>query len=406
MVNGGIFYHKNKNKIGGTMYHVSLIDTDLYKLTMQQAICMAYPRAKVQYDLIVRDGREFPDGFAKRLRSIVDSFRAIRLQTEELDFLRKKCYYLNPLYLDFLNGYKYDPNEVSISQTGAKLSVWISGSWFRTVLWEVPLMATICELYYEMTGQKGDDPEKRHLNNRDKAKALAADIGVYYSEFGTRRRYSYKQQCDVVDDLKNFGGGHMLGTSNVHLAMLNDLIPMGTVAHEWYQYHGAQFGYKIANEMAHEAWVRVYQGDLGTALSDTYTTDVFFQSFGTKYAKLFDGVRQDSGDPHTFIKKATAHYEKLRINPQTKMALFSDNLNSVEKIRAIHEACAGKLIDRYGIGTWLTCDCGVKPMNLVIKMTSCNSGAGWVSTVKLSDDPGKHTGIESAITLCKQTIAL
>jgi nicotinate phosphoribosyltransferase len=385
------------------MYHVSLIDTDLYKLTMQQAICMMYPKARVRYDLIVRDGREFPEGFAKRLRSIVDSFRAIRLQNLDSDFLRERCYYLNPMYRDFLNGYKYEPSEVIIIQEGHKLAVGIEGYWFRTVLWEVPLMSTICELYYEMTGQRGDDPEKRHLNNRAKAEALA-NIGVYYSEFGTRRRYSYKQQCDVVDDLKNFGEGHMLGTSNVHLAMLNDLIPMGTVAHEWYQYHGAQFGYKMANKMAHDAWVQVYQGDLGTALSDTYTTDAFFQAFDTKYAKLFDGVRQDSGDPHTFIQKAVSHYEKLRINPQTKMALFSDNLNSTEKIKAIHGDCAGKLIDRYGIGTWLTCDCGVKPMNIVIKMTSCNSGSGWVPTVKLSDDPGKHTGLAEAIRACKESL--
>jgi nicotinate phosphoribosyltransferase len=360
---------------------------------------------KARYTFKNRDGREFPEGFAKRLREIVDFYRSddMMLQLDEHDFFREKCYYLNPVYLDFLRGYRYDPTEVTIKQTGPKLEVTIEGYWYRTVLWEVPLMATISELYFEMTGQTIDDEATRHLTNLNKAAKLVS-IDVCFSEFGTRRRFSFENQDQMVVDMKNLSRSHMLGTSNVFLAMIHDLTPMGTVAHEFYSAHGAMFGYRMANEMANEAWVKVYQGDLGTALTDTFTTDAFFKSFSTKYAKLFDGVRQDSGDPIVFIDKAVGHYQKLRINPMYKYAMFSDNLKSIEQIKAIHDACQGRIVDRYGIGTWLSNDVGVKPLNMVIKLTEIDFGEGWIPTVKLSDDPGKNTGHSNAIKLCKESL--
>jgi nicotinate phosphoribosyltransferase len=387
-------------------YHTSLIDTDLYKLSMQNAICRLYPKIKTRYTFKNRDNREFPDGFDKRLREIVDFYRSddMLLQQDEYDFLKEKCYYLNPVYLDFLRGYRYDPTEVTIKQTGPKLEVTIEGFWYRTVTWEVPLMATISELYFEMTNHTGDTIEKRHITNRDKATKLAA-LDVFFSEFGTRRRYSFENQEQMIKDMKKFSQGHMLGTSNIYMAMKYDLIPMGTVAHEFYSAHGAMFGYKMANEMTNDAWIQVYQGSLGTALTDTFTTDVFFKSFNTKYAKLFDGIRQDSGDPIAFIEKAVNHYKKLRINPMYKYAMFSDNLKSIDQIRAIHDACRDKIIDRYGIGTWLSNDVA-NPLNIVIKLTGVNWDGEWVPTVKLSDDPMKNTGDPDEIALCRQVLKI
>lgn len=395
------------------MYHEGITDTDLYKFTQQCGYLLKYPGVIGEYGLIVRDDREFPEGFEKRLKEIVDSFRGIHLTKEEKDFLREKCYYLPPAYLDFLEGFRYDPSEVYIKQTGLRLGVHPRGYLYRTVLWEVPLMATISELYYEMTGQTPypDAPEGTDVwematqTNKAKAEALA-DIDAFYSEFGTRRRYSSANHDRVIGDLKTFGRGHMLGSSNVYYARKHGLIPMGTVAHEWYMLHAALFGYIMANRMASEAWVDVFQGDLGIALPDTFTTEVFLRTFNTKYAKLFDGLRQDSGIPIAFLEKAITHYTSLRINPATKICFFSDNLNSIKKIRDIKDTCAGRMIDRYGIGTWFTNDLGLRHMNMVIKLLRVKSNGEWINTVKLSDDPLKNTGDPETVDLCKKTLNL
>lgn len=383
-------------------YHNSILDSDLYKFSMQQGLCSLYPKVVNQYRFINRDKREFPEGFAKRLTEIIESFRSIYLQKDEKDFLREKCWYLSPVYLDFLEGYRYDPSEVKIEQKGPDLFITIIGLGYRTVLWEVPLMSVISELYFSLT-----DNQERYdkLCNQKKAEELSK-IGVYYSEFGTRRRYSYFNQDKVISDLNEHGKGYFLGTSNVHLAMKHNLVPMGTVAHEWYSLHGALFGFNHANEAANEAWVNVYEGDLGTALPDTFTSDVFLRSFNTKYAKLFDGIRQDSGDPLCFVDKFVNHYNKLRINPHYKMALFSDNLKSIQQIKKIHEHCLHKINDRYGIGTWFSNDVGVKPLNIVIKLVACNFDGRWIDTVKLSDDKGKNTGNSNVVSLCKQILGL
>lgn len=390
-------------------YHVSLIDSDIYKFTMQMAICQLYPKVLNHYRFVNRDNREFPEGFDKRLTEIVDSFRGISLKKDEKDFMQEKCYYLNPVYLDFLSGYRYNPKEVIIKQEGPKLNLDIIGPAYRTVLWEVPLMATISELYFDMkaTNKYEFISTRNSLTeiNKQKAEALA-DIDVYYSDFGTRRRVSFENQNKVVEDLKKYGKGHLLGTSNVYLAMKHDLMPAGTVAHEWYSLHAAIYGYIMANEKANDAWIQVFQGDLGTGLPDTFTTDVFLQSFNTKYAKLYDGLRQDSWDPLAFLEKVLSHYNKLRINPLYKMLLFSDNLKSIDQIKTIHDACKGRTNDRYGIGTWLSNDVGVKPLNMVIKLIGClfDEVHGWVNTIKLSDDINKNTGDPETIELCKKTL--
>jgi nicotinate phosphoribosyltransferase len=242
-------------------------------------------------------------------------------------------------------------------------------------------------------------------NNRKKAEALA-DLDVYYSEFGTRRRYSSDNQDRVIKDLKRYGKDHMLGSSNVYFAMLNHLLPVGTVAHEWYSMHAALFGYAMANQMATDAWVDVYKGDLGTALPDTFTTDVFLKTFSTLHAKLHDGLRQDSGSPIAFLIKVLEKYRSLRVDPSTKMILFSDNLNSIDKIARIKNECKSQVIDRYGIGTWFTNDLGLKAMNMVIKLLAVDAGQGWVDTVKLSDDPMKNTGEGEEVALCKKVLKI
>lgn len=395
------------------MYHEAITDSDLYKFTMQWGYLLKYPSVKGKYSLTVRDNREFPDGFGLKLREIIDTFRGISLTKNEKDFMRERCYYLPPAYLDFLEGYRYDPSEVEIKQTGAMLEVSAVGYLYRTVLWEVPLMATISELYFQETNQKPygyytegvDYKEVASLVNKIKAEDLA-DNNAFYSEFGTRRRYSSWNQDRVIADLKKFGRGHLLGSSNVYYSMMHNLTPMGTVAHEWYMLHAALFGYVMANQMASESWVDVYQGNLGIALPDTFTTDTFLKTFSTKYAKLYDGVRQDSGDPIAFLEKVSIHYQSLRIDPTSKICMFSDNINSIDKVKNINSACANVMIPRYGIGTWFTNHLGVKPLNMVIKLTEVISNGEAIKTIKLSDDPMKNTGDSDTVSLCKKTLKI
>lgn len=385
-------------------YVRSLLDNDLYKFSMQNAVCLTYPKFEVIYELINRDGREFPEGFGKELKRIVDTFRGLSLSREGKDFLREKGYYFSPFYIDFLNGYQYDPDEVIISQEGPKLSVKIQGYWYRTILWEPPLMATVSQLYFEKTGKEGKfDRQERKKNNTNKAAAFKC-MGITAADFGTRRRESFENQDEVVGDLIKYGGGFLVGSSNVELAMQYDIIPTGTQAHEWCMFHAALFGYRMANEISMEKWINVYEGNLGIALPDTFTTEVFLRSFNSKYARLFDGQRQDSGKPVDFANKIIAHYEKLRIDPLSKLCVFSDNIKSVPLVASIHEACKGRIRDTYGIGTWFSNDTGLKPLNIVIKLTGVKVEDSWIPTVKLSDDPRKNTGEAETVDLCKKLL--
>lgn len=367
-----------------------ITDNDLYKFTMQNAVINKFPLSKVKYKFINRGTESFPDGFANRIQEELEAMKSLKLTDEEYDFMKRRCYYLPPSYLDFLAGYRFDPNEVSVSQDGGKLSLTIEGNWYRTILWEVPLMAIISELYFEMTGQTIPSQTVADSNTVAKAEKYK-ELGVKIAEFGTRRRYSFANHDNVVSILNRYAPDTYVGTSNVYLAMKYNNTPIGTHAHEWFMYHAAQYGVKYANRAALDNWVNVYRGDLGIALSDTYTTEVFFRDFDTLFAKLFDGVRHDSGDPIEFAQKTIDHYKSLRINPLSKTIVFSDALYPalVEKIA---QYCNGKIGMSFGIGTNFTNDVGVKPLNMVIKLSHVLTNNQWTEVVKLSDNPIKHTG--------------
>lgn len=379
-------------------------DNDLYKFSVMLAIQKLYPWAYVKYAFTNRGGTEFPEGFAERLKEEVALMANLKLTKEEKKFIKKRCYFFDPVFVDFLEGFRYDPEEVMIKQDGGDLSVVIEGYWYRTVLWEVPLMALISELYFQMTGAKPEGVEEK---TRLKAIALR-DLKADYSEFGTRRRFSFDVQDEVIKTLQANSGEFFKGTSNVYLAMKYDTTPIGTLPHEWFMYHGAFFGYRSANIKALEAWVDVYDGSLGIALTDTYTTDSFFNSFSLKQAKLFDGVRHDSGDPLTFADKTIEFYKRNRIDPVSKTIVFSDSLN-IETVKAIKAHINGRIHDTYGIGTFFSNDVGVKALNMVIKLTDIKAhkkDAEFLQAVKLSDVAGKHTGDPKEIQLSKMTLGL
>ncbi|MCD5968375.1 nicotinate phosphoribosyltransferase [Riemerella anatipestifer] len=382
----------------------SIIDNDFYKITMQNAVVKLFPTAKVKYEFINRGKHFFPEGFANELRKAVDSMAELKLTKEEKLYLQETCPYLALPYLDFLEGYHYDPSEVKIVQEGNDIRVSVEGLWYRTILWEVPLLALISELHYRMNKMERDSNETVVQNTVEKSKKLN-ELGVTFAEFGTRRRHSYKVHQLVMEALME-EKGQFIGTSNVHFAMKYGVKPIGTHAHEWFMFHAAEYGFKMANQLALEHWVDVYRGDLGVALSDTYTTEVFFRQFDKKFAKLFDGVRHDSGDPIEFAKKTIEHYESFGINPNFKYIIFSDGLN-LEKVEEITKATRGTIGISFGIGTNLTNDVGLKPMNIVMKLIGVQAPNGdWIPTVKLSDERGKYTGDPKMIELAKEVLRI
>ena len=363
----------------------TILDNDLYKFSMQCAIIQLFPRAKVRYTLIIRSQVDFPEGFAENLREQIDCMGNLKLGLEEKEFFSNRCKYMNPMYFDFLEGYRYHPSEIGIIQNGGELRLNIEGYWYRTVLWEVPVLALISELFFIMTGEKIISKVDREQRVQEKAKAFNGH-GVKISDFGTRRRYSYENQSDVIQELARIMGSNFNGTSNVHFAHKFNLTPIGTHAHEWFMFHAAKYGFKMANKLALENWSDIYQGDLGIALSDTFTTDSFYRSFDKKFSKLFDGVRHDSSDPKVFTDKTVAHYKKMGINPLSKTIIFSDNLNTESAIE-ISKYCLQTINSACGIGTHLSNDVGVKPLNMVIKMTAAKPEPEdeWIPTIKLSD---------------------
>lgn len=384
---------------------ISILDNDFYKFTMQNAVVNLFPRAKAKYALINRGQHQFPPGFGELLQNALTELARLQLTKSEKEFLSKKCPYLPPTYLDFLQGFRYDPDEVTIIQDGTNLSVTIEGYWYRTILWEVPILFLICELYYEAN----------HLNriSNEQVAEIAKnkilkyrELGITIADFGTRRRHSYEVQKITVESLLKNGADCFIGTSNVHLAMLLNTKPIGTHAHEWFMFHAAKFGFKMANSLALENWVIIYRGDLGIALSDTYTSEVFFHQFDRKFSKLFDGVRHDSSDPIEFAKKTIAHYKNYGIDPLSKTIIFSDSLD-YEKVKNIAEFCRGKIGFSFGVGTNFTNDVGLQPLNIVLKMTNALPEEGvWTPVIKLSDEKGKYTGDLNAIALAKKVLEL
>ena len=381
----------------------SILDNDFYKFTMQHAVVKLFPRAKARYRFINRGRHQFPGGFAAALRESVDAMSSIKLTGDEKKWLAVTCPYLDPTYLDFLQGYCYNPAEVVIEQNGADVDIFIEGLWYRTILWEVPLLCLVSELYYKLSHHQRIADEQVTGNTQVKAETFN-QLGIKVAEFGTRRRHSYDVHKLVVESLKRYGHASFVGSSNVHFAMTNGVKPIGTHAHEWFMFHAAKYGFKMANAMALEHWVDVYRGDLGIALSDTYTTEVFYRQFDKKFAKLFDGVRHDSGDPIAFAQLTIDHYQRKGIAPLSKTIIFSDALNT-EKVKQIADYCSGKIGMSFGIGTNLTNDVGVKPMNIVLKMTEAlPEDDQWTPVVKLSDEKGKYTGEESMIALAKSVL--
>lgn len=385
------------------MFTQSLLDTDLYKLTMQQAVMEKFPNVNVRYKFIDRDGHNYPEAFGKKLRQAVSAMSEIRLTDEEAEYL-SKLPFMKPFYIEYLKNYKFDPNEVNIVQYGnGNLFINIEGPWHSTILWETPLLATISELYYRETNEIYSEKQIRAYAD-ERLKSFDVE-GKKIAEFGTRRRYNQYAQEILLKDANIRATSPIAGTSNIHFAKKFNLKPIGTMAHEWVSFHGAMYGYRSANEMALVNWSDVYSGDLGIALIDTFTTSKFLKTFDQKSAKLFDGVRQDSGDPIKIGKAVIDHYKKLGINPKTKTLIFSDGLCPPTP-SILQEKFHDEINVSFGIGTHLTNYMAEQPKNIVIKLVEADIRDREVPVIKLSDDKGKHTGDIDEINACKQILGI
>ncbi|AGW85978.1 Nicotinate phosphoribosyltransferase [Blattabacterium sp. (Nauphoeta cinerea)] len=379
----------------------SLLDNDFYKFTMQNAVIKLFPLAKAKYEFINRGRHSFPKNFDKILEENLNKMAYLKLSEEERIYLEKNCPYLDSSYLDFLKKYQYNPKEVNIFQKGKNIQMYIEGLWSSTILWEVPLMAIISELYYRLTGAEKISEKKIKYNKRKikKYKKLKVRIG----EYGTRRRYSYKVHKLVLKTLIEEGLPFFMGSSNVHLSHIFSIKPIGTQGHEWIMFHAAKYGLNIADRLAMENWLNIYKGKLGIALSDTYTSPIFFKNFNEKLSNLFKGVRHDSGDPIFFAKETIKHYKKFKINPIRKKIIFSDNLDPC-KVASISSFCKNKINAYFGIGTNFTNDVGLPSMNMVIKMVKALPEEKWISVVKLSNVKEKSTGKKNMIFLAKKIL--
>lgn len=383
----------------------SILDTDLYKFTTSYAYMKLFPDAEGTFEFNDRANTEYDEDFIKQLRIEFASLGMLSLDEKEFNFVCNEIRFIPQFYWEWLKSFNFDFNKINVYLDGNKhLRISVTDKLYKVTLYETPILAIVSEVRNKWLGYSANIEEVK--NKLESKIALSNEHKLKFSEFGMRRRFSYNVQDEVCKMLKE-KATYCTGTSNVHMAMRHNMKVMGTHPHEWFMFHGAQYGYKQANYMALENWVNVYDGDLGIALSDTYTTAAFLSNFSRKHAKLFDGVRHDSGDPYKFVNNVIKRYKELGIDPTTKTIIFSNSLD-FETYKEISEYCQGRIRCAAGIGTNLTNDCGFTPSNIVMKLSNCrmNSRQIWCTTVKLSDDEGKAMGFEDEIGNCLYELGL
>ncbi|CAE6408711.1 unnamed protein product [Rhizoctonia solani] len=411
----------------------SLLDTDLYKLTMQQAILQHFPKTNVTYRFTNRSKEMlFSRECFELAKQSIERLSELRLTTKEAEWLKTNCPYFTEEYIDYLGSYRFRPDEQVkmdlhvTSEPGADneeghISIEITGLWVETIPYEVPVMSILSEAYFLTVDRSWSYDGQEELAYQ-KAKELI-QAGVTFSDFGTRRRRSYHGQDLVLQGLirgnKEFGDqearGRLASTSNPHFAIKYGLSAMGTIAHEWIMGIAAIHGYENANGLALDLWEVTYptskSNTLHIALTDTFSTEAFNLNFMADKARAerWRGLRQDSGDPFEFIAKARATYEQMCIDYRKKVIVFSDGLDvelSVKIQKAVDQA---GFIGAYGIGTFFTndykrTDSGQrsKPLNMVIKLASVEGKP----CVKISDDITKNTGDPEVVAQIKEKFGI
>lgn len=375
----------------------SILDTDLYKFSVSWAYMKLYPEAEMEFTFMDRGKEVYSEEFMKELEIKLGGLSILRLTDDEFEWAVKKLKYIPECYWEWLRGFRFNPKLIKswLDEEG-HLHITVKDKPYRSTLYEVPILSIVSELRNKFFGYNANSETMLRILE-DKIN-FANQEQLYFSEFGTRRRYSANTHEDIVKTLKEKCPIYCTGTSNVYFAYKYNMTPQGTFPHEWIMFHAAIGGYKKANQRALEAWQSVYHGNLGIALIDTYTTKVFLSEFSMELALLFRGVRQDSGDEIEIGNMVIDRYIEHGIDPREKTIVFSNALD-FKKYARIKRYFNGQIKVRAGIGTNLTCDTGIegyKPANIIMKPTKVRMSPreNWQDTLKISDDPGKHMGPE------------
>ena len=366
----------------------SLLDTDLYKLTMMQGVLHQFPWAEVEYEFKCRDEGIDLSPVVGKVSAEIDHLCALRFTPEELDYL-SAMRFLKKDFIQFLRLFHLQRDYIHVRNENGVFKLNITGPWLHTILFEVPVLSIINEVYFRDLQPHPDfDAGKEKLFEKINfvKSSNEESLGFSFSDFGTRRRFSRSWQESIITTLKKELPRNFIGTSNVYFARKYQLTPIGTMAHEWIMAAQA-LGPRLADsqKFALEHWAQEYRGDLGIALSDTVGFEAFLSDFDMYFAKLFDGCRHDSGDPFQWGDRLIAHYRKLKVDPHGKRAIFSDGL-SFKRAIDLARYFKGRIQTAFGIGTNLTNDITEKPVQIVIKMIRCQGAP----VAKISDSPGKQ----------------
>jgi nicotinate phosphoribosyltransferase len=369
----------------------SLLETDLYKFTMWQTMLHRHPQTHAEYTFVCRNRSAYP--LAELLPEVnaqLDHLCSLSFRPDELAYLGG-LRFIKSDFVDFLRIFHFQRGFIRAWAEGEQLRISAQGPQVHVMAFEIYVLAIVNELYFRRFAQQPalEEGRRRLQAKIERLRAFAAEPAERFpfelSDFGLRRRFSGAWQREVVATLQRALPAFFKGTSNVLLARDLGLVPIGTMAHEYLQTYQA-LGVRLRDHQkaALEDWVQEYRGDLGIALTDVVGMDAFLADFDLYFAKLFDGLRHDSGDPFAWGEKALAHYAALRIDPATKRLVFSDALD-VERCIALYRHFAGRTQTAFGVGTNLTNDMGLEPLNIVMKLTRCNGQP----VAKLSDSPGK-----------------
>lgn len=370
----------------------SLLETDMYKFSMGQAIYHQFSDYKTTWTFKCRNKDvHFTPEMVEEIKRQIKLYCELRFTEDELEYLHN-IKWIKGSYVDFLRLWqpRYEDFEIT-TDAECGLAIDTRGTWLNTSQYEIPTLAIVNEVYFRM-GYNYDEIFES-FKRRLEAKIAGIRSGKYtlgaYSEFGVRRRLSGEAQELAITELLKTDSkiNHFVGTSNVFLAKKFGITPVGTMAHEWIMCTG-QGNHKhnpaYSNWYALDAWVKEYGVLNGTALTDTITTDCFLKDFQLTYSTLFSGVRHDSGDPIEWGEKMIKHYEDLGIDPTTKTLLFSDSLD-FDRATNILAHFKGRVKVAFGIGTYISNDTDVTPLNIVMKTTFCNG----MDVAKISDVAGK-----------------
>lgn len=369
----------------------SLLENDLYKFTMWQALLHRHPDAQTEYEFMCRNAPAYPLAALKdEVERELDHLCSLRFTEEELQYLRG-LRFIKSDFVDFLSIFRFQRRFITVETDGMSLSIRASGPQVHVMAFEIHVLYIVSELYFRrfdgaaLAAEAGRRLSEKIGLLRAFGREPARRHPFEFFDFGVRRRFSGAWQDDMVATLAREVPQYFRGTSNVHLARKYNLVPIGTMAHEYLQSYQA-FGVRLRDfqKAALEDWVQEYRGDLGTALTDVVGMDAFLADFDLYFAKLFDGLRHDSGDPVAWGEKALAHYTRLRLDAHTKRLVFSDGLD-LPSAFALYRHFADRTMTGFGIGTNLSNDTGVQPLNIVMKLIRCNGQA----VAKLSDSPGK-----------------